>query len=134
MPKTNPDKVLENRILRLETITVRHGKLLDEITTNINFLLNEHSATVVKGNNVQCVCEEYTEDFANKVTQNFENRIRALEFAAKNSNDIEFREQVFNEIDGIKSAAIEDIKSLDKNFQMLERDVHHLKHCHPCSN
>jgi uncharacterized coiled-coil protein SlyX len=133
VPKSNSDKVFENRILRLETITVRHGKLLDEITTNINFLLNEHSANVVKGNNAPCVCEEYTEDFANKVTQSFESRIRALEFAVKNTNDAEFKEQVFNEIDGIKSAAIEDIKSLDKNVKMLEQDIHHLKHCNSSS-
>jgi hypothetical protein len=108
-PNDTSSKAVEGRLARLETIAVRHGKLLDNVTENISILIAENK----KLNEVvqkQCVCEEYTEDFANKIKLNFDSRIGALEAAMQDDDEAEFREQVFKEIDGIKSAAIEDIK------------------------
>lgn len=35
-------KAIENRVGRVETIVVRHGKLLDDLTANVNHLLEEN--------------------------------------------------------------------------------------------
>jgi hypothetical protein len=100
-------KAIELRLVRLETILVRHGKLLDEITGDI---LEAEKKNLREPPKCPCACEEYTEDFANRLQNKFDNRIGALEVAMQNDDEAEFREQVFKEIDGIKSAAIDDIK------------------------
>lgn len=64
---------------------------------------------------------------ANELRQEFGSRIAALERAADENNDPEFREQVFSEIDGIKAAAIEDIKNLDNSVKGLAQEMNNLK-------
>lgn len=119
-PMTNNGKAIENRVTRLETIAVRHGKLLDDLTANVNHLLTNQSN--IKSTN-HCVCEGYTEDFANKLKSSFESRIKALENAMLDSDEMEFREQVFKEIDGIKFAAIQDIKALESKVRNFSQTV-----------
>jgi hypothetical protein len=105
-PVNGSAKAIESRLTRLETIVVRHGKLLDEITGDIL----KAEKNLRKPPKSPCACEKYTEDFANKLQNNFDNRIGALEASVYNNDETEFREQVFKEIDGIKLAAIDDIK------------------------
>lgn len=49
----------------------------------------------------------------------------------QNDDEAEFREQVFKEIDGIKSAAIEDIKCLDSNVKALAQDINMMRNTEP---
>jgi hypothetical protein len=64
---------------------------------------------------------------AKELRQEFANRIQALERANEENNDPEFREQVFSEIDGIKAAAIEDIKNLDNSVKGLAQEMNNIK-------
>ncbi|CAI2381931.1 unnamed protein product [Moneuplotes crassus] len=149
-------KSIETRIERLETISVRHGKLFDELTPNVNLLVNQTKELKSKaniepkaieeyteaiagdlrkefeerlssaGNNPQNLApkaiEEYTEGIVADLRKEFDDKIIALEKSVPTGSDAEFRKEVFKEIDGIKKAAIEDIRQLDENLKTLATD------------
>ncbi|CAI2382291.1 unnamed protein product [Moneuplotes crassus] len=151
-------QAIEGRLERLETISVRHGKLFDEITPNMDKLVTQTNQLKSKSSLEPQEIEEYTEGIANDLRKEFGSKITSLEketskfdlkdiekytegvaedlkkeFEAKladledlirDDNEAEFREEVFKEIDGIKSAAIEDIKLLDENLKTLANDFH----------
>ena len=112
-------KSTESRLARLETIAVRHGKVLDDLTYNKTIGSDQVHTTVIKERRIPIIAEELREDYGGQIKSNLESRVQTLENYWQN-NDSKFRDHVIVEIDSIKKAVSEDIINLNKRITNLE--------------